>query len=225
MSWTIETKHADRQDMRSLKKAIDLAEEENIVMFCSASDQGSSSSEDCYPGKWNKCIKIGAATGTGERCAWVPSDASRLIDFLLPGENIAFSTANDKPPTFESGSSVATALASGLGALLLYCDRLITLGPQDSDDQGEKVEALEGSTKVRQHGRMEERKIEPLREKARMEKAFKTMSKGSSVSFLQVQEFFDSRFVDMKWDFDSLPDESRKAKKALSSMMERIKGR
>ncbi|KAK1240300.1 hypothetical protein MKX08_007742 [Trichoderma sp. CBMAI-0020] len=99
MSWTIE-EQTPRQnlDLYDLEAAISAAESNQILMFCAASDQGGNATVNCYPGMWNKCIKIGAATAVGDK--------------------YGFSI------TQKSGSSIATALASGLAGLLLCCDRL-----------------------------------------------------------------------------------------------------
>jgi len=125
MSWTIETQTPETEDMKKLESAVVAAETAKILMFCSASDQGGNSMDGCYPGDWDKCIKIGGATTTGERLPWVPEK----INFLLPGKKIPFT--NPDGTTFtESGSSVATAAASGLAGLLIFCDRLLG---QDAD--------------------------------------------------------------------------------------------
>ncbi|KAF1957933.1 hypothetical protein CC80DRAFT_356716, partial [Byssothecium circinans] len=50
-----------------LKAAVQNAKKANILMFCSASDQGNSSKDSCYPGSTNECIRIGGATSTGEK--------------------------------------------------------------------------------------------------------------------------------------------------------------
>ncbi|PNP51064.1 hypothetical protein THARTR1_08292 [Trichoderma harzianum] len=126
MSWTIEGRteaFQESKDLDSLKTAISTAETNQILMFCAASDQGSNATENCYPSKWGKCIKIGAATALGDKCTWVPSGQ---FEYLLPGKDIPFKLR--VPDGFstvqESGSSLATALASGLAGLLLCCDRL-----------------------------------------------------------------------------------------------------
>lgn len=126
MSWTIETQTLENEDMKKLEAAIGAAEAAKTLMFCSASDQGGNSMDGCYPGDWDKCIKIGGATSTGEVLPWVHE---KKINFLLPGKKIPFSNPDGSTFT-ESGSSVATAAASGLAGLLLFCDRLLG---QDTD--------------------------------------------------------------------------------------------
>lgn len=125
MSWSIETTFLESPGLKELKSAIDAAEKAKITMFCSASDQGEMSSKFCYPGSWSKCIRIGACTATGERCTWVHGEA---IDFLLPGKDILVDGGggDGAPPSYQSGSSFATALATGLGALLLYCNERVS---------------------------------------------------------------------------------------------------
>ncbi|KAK6343940.1 hypothetical protein TWF696_007593 [Orbilia brochopaga] len=109
-------------DIKLLTKAIKAARDKNILLFASASDQGSASSRHCYPARAGGCITIGAATETGEMCAWVhPTQAK----FCCPGVNVPFKKANENTPKPQSGSSVATALAAGLAGLLLFCDRLL----------------------------------------------------------------------------------------------------
>ncbi|KAJ6259971.1 Lipase [Drechslerella dactyloides] len=109
-------------DIKLLTKAIKVARDKNILLFASASDQGSASSRHCYPARAGGCITIGAATETGEMCAWVhPSQAK----FCCPGVNVPFKKANETTPKPQSGSSVATALAAGLAGLLLFCDRAL----------------------------------------------------------------------------------------------------
>jgi hypothetical protein len=121
MSWTIETQITETEDMKKLESAISAAEAAKILMFCSASDQGGNSMDGCYPGDWDKCIKIGGATSTGEILPWVQE---KKINFLLPGKKIPFTNPDGSTFT-ESGSSVATASASGLAGLLIFCDRLL----------------------------------------------------------------------------------------------------
>lgn len=122
MSWTIEAAVQGNEEMAALKVAVDAARAKNILMFCSTSDQGSSTKDDCYPGDFDGCIKIGGATTTGEPLTWVNTDK---VQFLLPGNNVPFHNNEGKVVSYESGSSVATAAASGLAGLLLFCGRLV----------------------------------------------------------------------------------------------------
>ena len=124
MSWTIEASLTDSKDLALFEEAIKEANNKNILMFCATSDQGSISSENCYPGKWGNCIKIGAATALGDKCTWVPNDH---FEYLLPGKDIPFKWKRPDGISswYESGSSLSTALAFGLSGLLLYCDRVV----------------------------------------------------------------------------------------------------
>lgn len=125
MSWTIESKSPEGEEMKRLKEALTLAETKRILMFCSADDRGSISSDHCYPNVWDKCLLIGAANDTGSMCDWVPAHKASQM-FIFPGLNIPFSAGIGIPDSPESGSSVATAIAAGLAGVLLFCDALTT---------------------------------------------------------------------------------------------------
>jgi len=121
MVWTVEAAehHSDAKD---LEDALASAADANVVMFCSAND-GNIPAEKCYP-RGEKIIRIGAATDSGDPCPWVQD-----YHFLLPGDNIPFKSTPQTHATGSashgSGSALATALASGLGGILLYCERLV----------------------------------------------------------------------------------------------------
>lgn len=109
--------------MESLQEAVRRASNHNIVMFCSTSDQGSMTNDhNCYPGDFGGCIRIGSASNTGDAMAWVKVEK---VDFLLPGSNVPFSVTEGKTNLHESGSSIATAAASGLAAFLMACSWLL----------------------------------------------------------------------------------------------------
>ncbi|KAI0403545.1 peptidase S8/S53 domain-containing protein [Xylaria palmicola] len=124
MSWTIQTNDADSPDMKKFEKAINIAHQKGILMFCSASDQGGHTIDSSYPGKWGQCTRIGGATFEGDKLTWV----DQAVDFWLPGRDVPFTSGDGKSTTYESGSSVATAAASGLAAVLLYSARLLSAG-------------------------------------------------------------------------------------------------
>lgn len=56
-----------------------------------------------------------------KRCDWVDRD----YVILLPGENLPINLGIDTLPAEHSGSSIATAIASGLAGLILYLARSI----------------------------------------------------------------------------------------------------
>lgn len=117
MSWTIEDFKGGRE-FPDLKKAIDHAHKNRIIMFCSASDQGRNSAVACYPGAYpGACIRIGSCSASDVPSVWVNL---KQVDFLLPGENIVVRNS-DSTSESQTGSSFATAVAAGLGGLILYC--------------------------------------------------------------------------------------------------------
>ena len=130
MSWTISVPSADEKlspedqaAMADLESAITDASTKNILMFCSASDEGAVQSST-YPSKHAKRIfTIGAADASG-----VVSKAVgdiNAVDFILPGKLVEDETDGAvKNIQYWTGSSVATALAAGLAALILYCGQI-----------------------------------------------------------------------------------------------------
>ncbi|RSM19133.1 hypothetical protein CDV31_002054 [Fusarium ambrosium] len=128
MSWTIQTAAPNSPEMEELRAAISNASQQNIIMFCSASDQGSHNTEASYPGNWNLCLRVGGATFTGEKLMWVEDS----VEFWFPGHSAPLRSSDAKSTVYESGSSVATAMASGLAGVLIYCARLLGGSHQQS---------------------------------------------------------------------------------------------
>lgn len=119
MSWTIDPPD-DKEVERELHNAILDADKANILMFCSAADQGARQT-DTYPSRATQRIfTIGAAGPSGETNTWVGNPDK--VDFTFPGDRVELmdSTPNSTANKV-SGSSVATALAAGFCALVLYC--------------------------------------------------------------------------------------------------------
>lgn len=79
MSWSISD---GRSSVTKLEEAIKAANNANITMFCASVGEGAAT-DNAYPGKYHRCIKIGASTGNGDRLSWVSDSNS---DFLLPGQ-------------------------------------------------------------------------------------------------------------------------------------------
>lgn len=103
-------------------------------MFCSAPDGGKFTELDYPSGPWrDDFFRIGAAHADGTVFRWTPDDG---ITYVLPGVDVikeqvgnsSFDTSSARGITqrvadfkYETGSSVATALAAGLAAMIIYC--------------------------------------------------------------------------------------------------------
>ncbi|KAH0558881.1 hypothetical protein GP486_004487 [Trichoglossum hirsutum] len=121
MSWTIERTAQNEADISALESEIKKAVKRNILLFCTANDQGNQKDKS-YPANCDskKLFRIGAATASGEKWEWVGAGQT---DFIFPGEKVLVQPRHGSLLTncqAMSGSSIATALASGLAALILY---------------------------------------------------------------------------------------------------------
>ncbi|KAK4458238.1 intracellular serine protease [Cladorrhinum samala] len=147
MSWTLDP--PDDEDVKAeLEKAIQEADKANILMFCSASDQGAKTS-DTYPSKATQRIfTIGAAGPSGETVSFVGNPEK--VDFTFPGDRVEVMDGGTSRPVSSSaagedsmirkpvsGSSVATALAAGFAALVLYCVQIRLLRVQSEKDKAQ----------------------------------------------------------------------------------------
>ncbi|KAK8926722.1 Intracellular serine protease [Metarhizium anisopliae] len=165
MSWTIQTAAHDSEDMSSLESALNNAKAAKIHMFCSASDQGANTKEEYFPGDWKQCIRIGGATFTGEKLTWVDDK----VDFWFPGRNVPFLSRDGKSVVYDSGSSIATAAASGLAGLLIYSARLIYSGTNEARNY-------------------------PFHTQTAMAAAFRIMAKGMDGKFPRTDEVLNKLF-------------------------------
>ncbi|KAF3074378.1 hypothetical protein CFAM422_003607 [Trichoderma lentiforme] len=128
MSWTIKQPEDTKQQQEFVDAVHIAINIKKILMFCAASDQGKSK-DSSYPHDSNtKIFRIGAAKATGS-IAEIVGDEHEL-SFIFPGHELVIDRREDfedqEISQFEahSGSSVATALATGLAALIFECVRL-----------------------------------------------------------------------------------------------------
>ncbi|KAI1359384.1 hypothetical protein F5Y08DRAFT_332379 [Xylaria arbuscula] len=138
MSWTIEKTDSNGNDIKELEDAITAAARENILMFCAATDQGAYK-DRTYPAATStkKIFKIGAAEASGAALKWLGDQT--LVDFVFPGHQVVMEQHGDprvKKYTPLTGSSVATALASGLAAVILYTIQLAEVSQERSGLRG-----------------------------------------------------------------------------------------
>ena len=123
MSWTITSKYE-----QILRPVIQEADRKNILMFGAASDQGYNAASKVYPAEYEQVFCIGAAKSTGR----ADSAAELQAKYVFPGgewsDIKAAQGASDGSLDHAWGSSFATALASGLAALILDCAELTGYG-------------------------------------------------------------------------------------------------
>jgi hypothetical protein len=123
MSWTINEGVENERAIKELDDALEKAANKGIIMFCATRDLGHDATKDdkVYPRASNsKGIKsVGAALPSGDRWEYVKEQ----VDYLFPGVDIFPSTSSsgEEQKKNENGSSLATALAAGLAALILLC--------------------------------------------------------------------------------------------------------
>ncbi len=178
MSWTIDPPDNDTE-WKDLDNAIVEATREDILMFCSASDRGAKQTAT-YPSKAapNKIFTIGAASAWGAADPRVGDLAA--IDLTFPGDKVELPSSIDATIKEASGSSVATALAAGLGALILYCAQVRLLLASEPD----KAKARSDFEKLRKHENM-----------LRAIKDIGTTDK-SNHKFVEVWELFGKKYAE-----------------------------
>jgi len=151
MSWSIKSADlaettGNEKDIKSLdnfKTSIRNAYNDGITMFCAASDLGknresAASSMNRLPAAWGDTITIGAADPDGSPSNWT---GSQTVDFYLPGMDIVVDGHVPAQGQPKSGSSLATAVASGLAALIRYCIKAAD-GGDSSIDNALKPDAM-----------------------------------------------------------------------------------
>ncbi|KAK3374165.1 hypothetical protein B0T24DRAFT_554041 [Lasiosphaeria ovina] len=136
MSWTVQRVEDEQNnnaaDIARLQAALERAVKNKILVFCSAPDVGITSAQvlSSYypfgcPTTSESIFKVGAANADGSVYNWAGSQ--RTLDFILPGHNVEMGEADkihEEDDIPKTGSSVATALAAGLAALIIHVVRL-----------------------------------------------------------------------------------------------------
>lgn len=131
---------SNEEDIRDLEKALKTAVDKGILIFCASPDEGSQTDatfRQYYPVGYDevssRLFKIGAATAHNRGIAQSARDSQ--LDFLLPGHEIEAVGENPMRDgkSLLTGSSVATALAAGVAALVIYCVRLAAIQTARAD--------------------------------------------------------------------------------------------
>lgn len=146
MSWSVRAP-APGPEQDRWQNVMSRAIKSQAILLCAASDQGDAGAET-YPYAANPryIFSIGAATSNARPADYVKPDD---IHFLFPGHGVLLK--DDSPDrslgSVQHGSSVATALAAGLAALVLECVRLGRLAVQRAERDGRDPPA--GSTRIK----------------------------------------------------------------------------
>ena len=147
MSWCIKKQSDNAKDVDRLLAALGKVVKDKLV-FCSGPDVGSISGDELhrsyYPvGHSDSApfmFRIGAAKADGR--PWPKVGDQNIVDYTLPGHKVRGVFDEDldvKMALLETGSSIATALAAGLAALMIHVVRMAAirtheLGRQEWDD-------------------------------------------------------------------------------------------
>ncbi|KAI5919412.1 peptidase S8/S53 domain-containing protein [Camillea tinctor] len=116
MSWNLIRTPENKDAIKRLDLEIQKASNQGIIMFCAAADQSLyGGRSELYPvcSDTEKIFAVGSADPHGAASAFVNPQE---VEYLFPGESINISTIKEI-----KGSSVATALATGFAALILWC--------------------------------------------------------------------------------------------------------
>ena len=188
-------------------------------MFCSAPDEGKFADSAHYPsGPWrDKFFRIGAATASGAVFDWTPEDG---ITYVLPGVDVILEQAAKM--TFdtnslrnvplrmfefkETGSSVATALAAGLAAMIIYCVKASILATKIYDQ-----------THGWEMGLLPDKAAGDIARPDEMKRAFARLGKPTSNNFIPVWDELDrvSQHLEGWRASGSNPAERRKCTQAF----------
>jgi Subtilase family len=171
ISWTI------KRDYPRLREAIEAAASRTLI-FCSTADEGAysgSGGEAIWPASCNNVFKVSASDALHHARA----ESQRGVDVIVEGDQqMAHGPKymRNHAESHISGSSVATALASGLASLCLCLGRMASAG-----DQGNG-----------------------FRRKKEMEKLFAKMREGEADRVLLPKKLFGQGF-DLDDDVDDDP--------------------
>lgn len=179
-------------------------------MICSAPDEGKFTELDYPSGPWrDRFFRIGAAHADGTVFRWTPDDG---ITYVLPGVDVikeqvgsSFKTSTGRGITkrvadfkYETGSSVATALAAGLAAMIIYCVKASILAVKTANQNKGHVVGLA----------FQDNGADLIADPEAMKRAFATLGKVTPNNFIPVWEELDKATEILKsWrEHGSSPD-------------------
>ncbi|KAL3473293.1 hypothetical protein BJX99DRAFT_261482 [Aspergillus californicus] len=139
---TIRAKSPNSQDTKYFQTAIAEAVRQEKILFCALRESEEALiAEDFYPVGLEQVFKIGSATRTGNQDS-IHSGDGKSVQFILSGLEVRLE--NEGEIRTLGGSSVATALAARLAALVLFCADLVdqdsvTMGQHHIEERGQSL--------------------------------------------------------------------------------------
>lgn len=161
-------------------------------MFCSTPDSGKFTDVDYPSGPWrDRFFRIGAANASGTVFQWTPEDG---ITYVLPGVDVVREQAasdafdahsmrgipNRMVEFHETGSSVATALAAGLAAMIIYCVKASILAVKTANQKN-----------IHLPGTFPDNAAELIAHPDEMKRAFASLGRVTPNNFVQVWDELD----------------------------------
>ncbi|KAI0539494.1 hypothetical protein GGR58DRAFT_464533 [Xylaria digitata] len=195
MSWTLPMKMEKSASKDALIAVLEKAVKSEVLMFCSAPDKGKFTDLDFPSGPWrDRFFRIGAAKADGNVFNWTPDDG---ITYILPGVDVikdqvrsggSFVKTSEGGITkrvddfkYETGSSVATALAAGLAAMIIHCVKASIMAMKTANqDKGTIV----GTTIL-------EKGMDRITNTVTMKQAFASLGRLTNNKFIQVWDELD----------------------------------
>lgn len=185
MSWTVNEPQDGRKTR--LDEALSNASKKGILMFCSSPDEGVYGG-DHYPTAYgpDKFFRIGASQADGHPYSWVLLDK---VDYLFPGVDVVQANKKDirlrgvEDRKGETGSSISTALAAGLAALVIW---FVIIGAKYSWDENQGGVGGDG---------LDANDVKTIQHIKEMKQAFKKLgaSRESNEKFIEIWSVLDDR--------------------------------
>ncbi|KAK1990876.1 hypothetical protein LX36DRAFT_663825 [Colletotrichum falcatum] len=188
MSWTIPVPPEGSKERQLLDSVLERACSRNVLMFCSSPDQISATKH--YPSAFRRSrfFLIGAAHDDGSAYGHAGKDN----DFIFPGVNVNTNSGASLPALLadkmssskeSTGSSIATALAAGLAAMIAYCFKASALGIVT--DRMEKGKDYVAGPELVQPG-----DVDKIAQHEVLKTAFNRIGKMDNGQFIQVWDRF-----------------------------------
>ncbi|KAI1318151.1 hypothetical protein F5Y16DRAFT_135965 [Xylariaceae sp. FL0255] len=192
MSWSVKhiqgTEENNTKDIDRIKTALRQAENSKLL-FCSSPDMGNITLDEF--GNYlpvgfekNSVFRIGAATADSNASS--RTGGYDLIEFNFPGQDVREKLGTEvsmEDTSLKSGSSIATALASGFAALMIHVVRMAVIHTyKHGKENSSEANILKLSS------------LEAIKSPTAMRKTFASMAKNN---YVHVYAEFDQRGKDL----------------------------